>query len=78
MKRLLALAVFFALVVPASAARLPILASHDWWPVWSHDMQWIAFTRVNGQGTVFSLEVAPAGGGRIRQIAQSRSQLLPT
>jgi dipeptidyl aminopeptidase/acylaminoacyl peptidase len=77
-KRLLVLAAFLALAVPASAARLPILASHDWWPVWSPDMRWIAFTRVNGQGTVFSLEVAPAGGGRIRQVAQARSQLLPS
>ena len=78
MKRLLTLAAFLALAVPASAARLPIVASRDWWPVWSPDSQWIAFTRVNGQGTVFSLEVAPAGGGRIRQIAQARSQLLPS
>ena len=78
MKRLLVVAVFFALAVPASAARLPILAAQDWWPSWSPDMQWIAFTRVSGQGTVFSLEVAPAGGGRVRQLAQSRSQLLPS
>ncbi len=78
MKRLLVLAAFLALAVPASAARLPVIASQDWWPVWSPDGQWISFTRVDGQGRVFSLEVVSAGGGRVRQLAQARSQLFPT
>src|SRR5262249_32281440 len=77
-KRLLVVGALFVLAVPASAARLPILASHDWWPVWSPSGNWVAFTRVNGQGTIFSLEVVRASGGRAVQIAQARSQLLPS
>ena len=39
----------------------------------------IAFTRVNGQGRVFTLEVVAAGGGgRVVQLAQASSQLMPS
>lgn len=78
MKRLLILAaVVLGSAIPASAGGLPILASHDWWPVYSPDAQWVAFTRVNGQGRQFELDVAPAGGGRVRQLARASSQLGP-
>ena len=41
--------------------------------------QSIAFTRVNGQGRVFTLEVVAAGGeGRVVRLAQASSQLLPS
>ena len=53
--------VLLVCALPASAATLPILAWHDWWPVYSPDAQSIAFTRVNGQGRVFTLEVVAAG-----------------
>ena len=79
MKKLLLLGALLLVAVPASAARLPILASHDWWPVYSPDDQWVAFTRVNGQGRVMALEVVSArGNGRVVQLAQSSSQLLPS
>ena len=63
--------------LPASAAKLPILASHDWWPVYSPDSRSIAFTRVNGQGRVFTLEVVTPGG-RVLQLAEASSQLSPS
>ena len=71
--------VLLVCALPASAATLPILASHDWWPVYSPDAQSIAFTRVNGQGRVFTLEVVAAGGGgRVVRLAQASSQLMPS
>ncbi len=72
---MLALLVF---ALPASAARLPIVASRDWWPVFSPDAGSIAFTRVNGQGRVFTLEVVPAKGGPVVQLARASSQLMPS
>ena len=78
MKRLLLLGALLVLAVPAAAARLPILASHDWWPVYSPNGQWVAFTRVAGQGRVMALEVVPAHGGRVVQLARASSQLLPS
>jgi hypothetical protein len=66
-----------ACTLPASAAKLPILASHDWWPAYSPDSRSIAFTRVAGQGRVFTLEVV-SPGGHVRQLAQASSQLLPS
>ena len=71
-------ALLLVCALPASAARLPVLASHDWWPVYSPDGRSIAFTRVNGQGRLFELEVVPSGGGRVLQLAQAGSQLLPS
>src|SRR5436305_12107902 len=78
MRRILLVASFLVLVVPASAARLPVLASHDWWPVFSPDGRWVAFTNVNGQGRVFTLEVVNAATRRVTKLAQSSSQLLPS
>src|SRR4051794_11960659 len=72
------LGVVCVLAVPASAAKLPILASQDWWPVFSPDGGSIAFTRVDGQGRVFTLDVVPARGGRVVRLAQAGSQLLPS
>jgi hypothetical protein len=70
-------ALLLVCALPASAARLPVLASHDWWPVYSPDSRSIAFTRLNGQGRVFALEVV-SPGGRVLQLAQASSQLLPS
>src|SRR4051794_14010838 len=78
MKRLLLVGALLLLAVPASAARLPVLASHDWWPVYSPNGKWIAFTNVNGQGRVFTLQVASPTSHRVTKLAQSRSQLLPS
>jgi WD40-like Beta Propeller Repeat len=77
-KKLIVLAALLLLAVPAAAARLPVLASHDWWPVFSPNGRWVAFTNVNGQGRVFTLEVANAATHRVTRLAQSSSQLLPS
>jgi len=76
-KKLGLIVVFLVCALPASAARLPVLASHDRWPVYSPDSRSIAFTRVNGQGRVFTLEVA-SPGGRVLRLAQATSQLMPS
>ena len=65
-------------VLPASAAPLPILASQDLWPVFAPDGRHVAFTRVNGQGRVFTLEVVDAQTGRTVPIAQNQAQLSPS
>src|SRR3954470_1358530 len=78
MKGLLLVGALLLLAVPASAARLPVLASHDWWPVYSPNGKWIAFTNVNGQGRAFTLQVASATTHRVTKLAQSRSQRLPS
>ena len=79
MKTTLLLACAFGLLaLPASAARLPVLASHDWWPVFSPNGRWVAFTNVNGQGRVFALEVADVATHRVTKLAQGSSQLLPS
>jgi WD40-like Beta Propeller Repeat len=70
-------ALLLVCALPASAAKLPVLASHDWWPVYSPDSRSIAFTRLNGQGRVFALEVV-SPGGHVLQLAQASSQLLPS
>src|SRR5207248_385499 len=79
MKKILLLACALGLLaLPASAARLPVLASHDWWPVFSPNGNWVAFTSVNGQGRVFTLEVAETATHRVTKLAQARGQLLPS
>jgi len=79
MKKILLLACALGLLaLPASAARLPVLASHDWWPVFSPNGDWVAFTNVNGQGRVFTLEVAETATHRVTKLAQARWQLLPS
>jgi len=77
-KRLLILAALLVFAVPASAARLPILASHDWWPVFSPDSSAVAFTNVNGQGRVFTLDVVDSASGDVTRLAQASSQLFPS
>ncbi len=78
MKRLLLVGLLLIFAVPASAARLPILASQDWWPVFSPDSKQVAYTTVNGQGRVFTLKVVDAATRRVTQLAQAGSQLQPS
>jgi Tol biopolymer transport system component len=75
-KRLLVLGLFLSLAVPASAARLPIVAPQDWWPVYSPDGNEIAFTRVSGR--TMTLEVVDPGTRRSYRIAANQSQLGPS
>jgi Tol biopolymer transport system component len=75
-KRLLVLGLFLTLAVPASAARLPIVAAQDWWPVYSPDGSKIAFTRVSGR--VMTLEVVDLGTKRTFRIAANQGQLGPS
>ena len=79
-KRLLVVAAVLVFAVPASAARLPILASHDWWPVFSPDGRHVAFTNVDGQGRVFTLEVVDVSKASrpVTTLARSSAQLLPS
>jgi hypothetical protein len=74
---LIALAIL-VFAVPASAARAPITASRDWWPVWSPDDENIAFTRINGTGRVLQLLVYRLASHRSTLIGTSASQLTPT
>jgi len=66
------------LAVPASAARAPITASRDWWPVWSPNDKNIAFTRINGTGRVMQLFVYHLASHRSTLIGTSASQLTPS
>jgi Tol biopolymer transport system component len=75
---LLLVSALIVFAVPASAARLPVLASHDWWPAFSPNGKWVAFTTVNGQGRVFTLQVANASTHRVTKLAQAGWQLLPS
>jgi dipeptidyl aminopeptidase/acylaminoacyl peptidase len=77
-KRLGVVVLLLVAALPASAARLPVTAPHDWWPVSSPDSKLIAFTEVNGQGRLFTLEVFAFGTQRARKLAQSSYQLLPS
>ncbi|HMF04528.1 MAG TPA: hypothetical protein VKH17_06920 [Acidimicrobiia bacterium] len=77
-KILLLVCALGVLAVPATAGRLPVLASHDWWPVFSPNGKLVAFTNVNGQGRVFTLEVADAATHRVTRLAQAPFQLLPS
>ena len=77
MKRLVGLGVLLALAVPAaSAARLPIVASQDWWPVYSPSGSDVAFTRISGR--TMTLEVVDIGARRTFRIAANQSQLAPS
>jgi WD40-like Beta Propeller Repeat len=62
----------------ASTTRLPIVASRDWWPVWSPNDRDIAFTRINGAGRVFSLQVLDLSTHRAAQVGMSAAQLSPS
>jgi hypothetical protein len=76
--KLVVLSALLVLAVPASAARLPILASQDLWPVFSGDGRHVAFTRVDGQGRIFALEVADLSRRPPRAVGLAASQLSPT
>src|SRR3954452_9860165 len=67
-----------ALAMPASAARAPITASRDWWPVWSPNDKDIAFTRINGTGRVFQLLIYHVATHRSTLPGTSASQLSPS
>jgi Tol biopolymer transport system component len=75
-RRLSALAVLLLFALPASAARLPIVASQDWWPVWSPDGRQVAFTRV--QQRTMTLEVVDLARHRVFRIAANQGQLGPS
>ena len=76
MKRLVALALLLLPALPASAARLPVVASQDWWPVWSPDGREIAFTRV--QQRTMTLEVVDLARHRVFRVAANQGQLGPS
>ncbi len=76
MKLLLVIGVFLVFAVPASAGRLPIVASQDWWPVWSPNGGDIAFTRVSGR--TMTLEVVDLAAHRTVRIAANQGQLSPS
>lgn len=78
MRRLLVVGALLLLAVPAAGARLPVLASHDWWPVFSPDSAHVAFTNVNGQGRVFTLDVVDLATKHVTTLARASSQLLPS
>jgi dipeptidyl aminopeptidase/acylaminoacyl peptidase len=75
-KRVPALLALLLFALPASAARLPIVASQDWWPVWSPDGGKVAFTRI--QQRRMTLEVVDLARHRIFRIAANLGQLDPS
>jgi dipeptidyl aminopeptidase/acylaminoacyl peptidase len=76
MRRLLLLAAFFVLAVPASATTTRILAPMDWWPVASPDGSHAAFTRVfPNRMELYSLDLRTH---RSRHIASNAFQLAPS
>jgi hypothetical protein len=78
MKRLLVLGVLLVLVAPASGAAPRLLATEDFWPVWSPDGKTIAFTRVHPGRNLMELYVVDTSAHRIAKIAQSIGQLEPS
>jgi hypothetical protein len=77
MKSLLVLVgALVVLAVPASAVRLPIVASQDWWPVYSPDGTKVAFTQVSGR--TMTLEVTTVATKRTARIAANQYQLAPS
>jgi len=78
-KRLLVLGLLLAFAVPASAGRLPIIASQDWWPVWSPNGQDVAFTRVEQRTmTLYVVELPGSTAARTYRIAANQGQLGPS
>jgi Tol biopolymer transport system component len=76
-KSLVIAGALLVLAVPAaSAARLPIVASQDWWPVYSPNGDEVAFTRVSGR--TMTLEVVNVGARRTFRIAANQGQLAPS
>ena len=79
MKRLAVLLALLALGLPASAARLPILASQDLWPAFSPDGAHVVFTvLVNGQGRTFALDVVDVRTMRVVRLAEAAAAPSPT
>ncbi|HEX5246637.1 MAG TPA: hypothetical protein VFW41_05855 [Gaiellaceae bacterium] len=79
MRRLLVLGLFFLFALPASAGRLPIVASQDWWPVWSPNGQEVAFTRVEQRAmTLYVVEFPGSPSARTYRIAANQAQLAPS
>ena len=77
MKKLLVLVPALVLVAaPGSAARLPIVARQDWWPVFSPDGTKVAFTRVEQR--TMTLEVLDVGRDATYRIAANQGQLSPS
>lgn len=75
-KLILLLPAVFVFALPASAGRLPIIASQDWWPAFSPDGTKVAFTRV--QQRTMTLEVVGLDPHRTFRIASNQSQLSPS
>jgi Tol biopolymer transport system component len=75
-KRLSALAALLLFVLPASGARLPIVASQDWWPVWSPGGKKVVFTRIEQR--TMRLEVVDLARHRVFRIAADQGQLGPS
>ncbi|HLK44755.1 MAG TPA: hypothetical protein VKT18_02145 [Acidimicrobiales bacterium] len=76
MKKLVVLLAVVSSTLPASAARLPILASQDLWPVYAPDGRHVAFTVA--QGRMFQLDVVDAQTKRVSVVGQAAGQLSPT
>lgn len=76
MRRLLVVGLLLVFAVPASATTTRILAPMDWWPVWSPNATFVAFTRVypNQQ----QLKVLRLSTGKVTQIGTSAGRLDPT
>lgn len=67
-----------ALSSAGAAARAPLTASRDWWPVWSPNDKNIAFTRINGTGRVQQLFIYNLRRHRSTLIGTSASQFTPS
>jgi Tol biopolymer transport system component len=75
-KKLLVLAVLLVTALPASATTTRVLAPLDWWPVWSPDGSYVAFTRVYpNHMELFTLDVRTH---RVVRVATGAGQLGPT
>jgi hypothetical protein len=76
MRKLLVLAGFLAVAVPASATTSRILAPLDWWPVPSPDGTHVAFTRVYPNH--MELDVLDLDTHRTVRVAANAGQLAPS
>jgi Tol biopolymer transport system component len=75
-RKLLALGALLVFAVPASATTSRILAPLDWWPVWSPDGSYLAFTRVYANHMeLYTLDLRTHG---IVRIGTNAGQLGPT
>jgi len=80
--RVVAVLAVLLLISPAAlagaATRAPITAGKDWWPVFAPDDHAIAFTRINGTGRVFTLEVLNLRTHRVTALGANAGRLDPT